>query len=411
MRQWNRDDSIIKTLGLLSWQLQSFMKLEDRMKKKIIENLPVLLGFLIIAVLLIIPTGYEGAVIYQDRERATAEVLEVDNSNILQIGVVSSGDQDCVLEIKDGVFKGEIVTGYNMLTGSLENDNVYKVGDKVFVLVSHKDGEIGAVSMIDLYRVDVEIILVVIFAIFLILTAGKTGIRAILSFGITILMIWKVLVPMYLNGYNPILVGILITTFLTIVIISLVFGFNRLMVSATTGSLAGILVTLIMGMLFTDVFQISGVVMTNSESLLYSGYGSLNLTQIFIASIFIGASGAVMDLAVDITSAVNEVVEKKPDISAKEAIISGMNVGKAAMGTMTTTLLLAYSGGYVSMLMVFMAQGTPVDNILNYKYVASEILDTIVGSFGLVSVAPLTAICAGVLLTKKQAAVQLELLD
>ncbi len=377
------------------------MKLEDRMKKKIIENLPVLLGFLIIAVLLIIPTGYEGAVIYQDRERATAEVLEVDNSNILQIGVVSSGDQDCVLEIKDGVFKGEIVTGYNMLTGSLENDNVYKVGDKVFVLVSHKDGEIGAVSMIDLYRVDVEIILVVIFAIFLILTAGKTGIRAILSFGITILMIWKVLVPMYLNGYNPILVGILITTFLTIVIISLVFGFNRLMVSATTGSLAGILVTLIMGMLFTDVFQISGVVMTNSESLLYSGYGSLNLTQIFIASIFIGASGAVMDLAVDITSAVNEVVEKKPDISAKEAIISGMNVGKAAMGTMTTTLLLAYSGGYVSMLMVFMAQGTPVDNILNYKYVASEILDTIVGSFGLVSVAPLTAICAGVLLTKK----------
>lgn len=100
-------------------------------------------------------------------------------------------------------------------------------------------------------------------------------------------------------------------------------------------------------------------------------------------------------------SAVNEVVDKKPDITPIEAIKSGMNVGRAAMGTMTTTLLLAYSGGYISLLMVFMAQGTPIDNILNYKYVASEILDTIVGSFGLVSVAPLTAICAGFLLTNK----------
>lgn len=75
----------------------------------------------------------------------------------------------------------------------------------------------------------------------------------------------------------------------------------------------------------------------------------------------------------DITSAVREVVEKKPEIGWKEAAQSGMNVGRAAMGTMTTTLLLAYSGGYISLLMVFMAQGTPVDNILNYKYVSAEI--------------------------------------
>ena len=139
--------------------------------------------------------------------------------------------------------------------------------------------------------------------------------------------------------------------------------------------------------------------MSYSESLLYSGYSHLNLTQIFMASIFIGSSGAVMDLAVDITSAVNEVVEKKPDICVKEAICSGMNVGRAAMGTMTTTLLLAYSGGYIALLMVFMAQGTPISNILNYKYVSAEIIDTVIGSFGLVSVAPLTAIFAGILLT------------
>ena len=121
-----------------------------------------------------------------------------------------------------------------------------------------------------------------------------------------------------------------------------------------------------------------------------------------MASIFIGASGAVMDLAVDITSAVHEVVEKKPEIGWKEAAQSGMNVGRAAMGTMTTTLLLAYSGGYIPLLMVFMAQGTPLDNILNYKYVSAEILHTIVGSFGLCTVAPFTALTSGILLTGRR---------
>ena len=144
--------------------------------------------------------------------------------------------------------------------------------------------------------------------------------------------------------------------------------------------------------------------MSYSESLLYSGYQDLNLTRIFMSSIFIGSSGAVMDLAVDICSAVNEVVEKKPGIGKWEAVRSGMNVGRAAMGTMTTTLLLAYSGGYVALLMVFMAQGTPIWNILNYKYVASEIIHTVVGSFGLVTVAPFTALTAGMLLAGRQKA-------
>lgn len=128
----------------------------------------------------------------------------------------------------------------------------------------------------------------------------------------------------------------------------------------------------------------------------------MNLTQIFMASIFLGSSGAVMDLSVDITSAVYEVVEKKPDISRWEAIRSGMNIGRAAMGTMTTTLLLAYSGGYIALLMVFMAQGTPVAHIFNYKYVAAEIIHTVLGSFGLVTVAPFTALCAGALLAGRK---------
>jgi len=178
----------------------------------------------------------------------------------------------------------------------------------------------------------------------------------------------------------------------------MVYGYDRRCLASSAGVMLGVLTTCIMGIVFTDVLRIHGAVMAYSESLLYAGYQNLNLTRIFMSSIFIGASGALMDIAVDITSAVNEVIRKKPDITRKEAIQSGFNVGRAAMGTMTTTLLLAYSGGYIALLMVFMAQGTPVINILNYKYVSAEILQTLAGSFGLVSVAPFTAVVSGILL-------------
>ena len=233
------------------------------------------------------------------------------------------------------------------------------------------------------------------------LFAGRTGIRAILSFVLTVLAIWKLLVPLYLKGWNPIWVGLVINLLLTTLIIALVYGFDRRCAAAVSGSFLGILVTCILGIVFTDLFRIHGAVMSYSESLLYAGFQELNLTQIIMASIFLGSSGAVMDLAVDITSAVHEVVEKKPDIKPWEAVKSGMNVGRAAMGTMTTTLLLAYSGGYIALLMVFMAQGTAVAHIFNYKYVAAEIIHTVIGSFGLVSVAPFTALCAGMMLTGK----------
>ena len=250
--------------------------------------------------------------------------------------------------------------------------------------------------------IPMELVMGAIFILFLILFAGRTGVRAVLSFFLTVLAIWKLLVPLYLKGYNPIWTGLVFTLLLSVLIIALVYGFDRRCVSAVSGTFLGILVTCLLGSLFTDLFQIHGAVMSSSESLLYAGYQDLNLTRIFMASIFIGASGALMDLSVDITSAVHEVVEKRPDIGWKEAVRSGMNVGRSAMGTMTTTLLLAYSGGYIALLMVFMAQGTPLVNILNYKHVAAEMVHTVIGSFGLVTVAPFTALCAGVLLSQKK---------
>ena len=364
---------------------------------------PVLVCLLAIVVLLLLPTGFEGALDYQQAERCTARVLSVDNSAIIDTGLVRSGEQLCQLEITDGLFEGRTVTGVNMLNGSLEQDKLFAPGDTALVVVSHDGDVITNVTMSDHYRLGWEALLAAAFAVFLILFAGRTGVRALASFALTILTLWKVLVPTYLNGYNPIWVGLAVTLFLTVLIIALVYGFDRRCAAAVSGSFLGILVTCILGVIFTDLFQIHGAVMSYSESLLYSGYQHLDLTQIYMASIFLGASGAVMDLSVDITSAVHEVVEKRPDLPWREAVKSGLNVGRAAMSTMTTTLLFAYSGGYIALLMVFMAQGTPLDNLLNYKYVAAEIIHTVIGSFGLVTVAPFTALTAGWLLAKGKA--------
>ena len=374
------------------------------MKKLVREHGTVIVSVILLLVLLVIPTGYEGALTYRNAERVRAKVLSTDESDIYDTGLVRTGEQRCRIEVLDGLFQGKKADAVNRLSGSLAQDKIFVAGDIAFVAISYKENEITAVMMTDHYRLDKEIILVGAFLLLLVLFAGKTGIRAILSFAVTILIIWKILVPGLLKGYSPVWLSLGIVALLTMVVLGLIYGFGRRFAASLSGALLGILVTAVLGVVFTDLFKIHGAVMESSESLLYAGYQGLNLTGIFMASIFLGSSGAVMDLAVDICSAVYEVVQKKPEISAKEAICSGFAVGRAACGSTTTTLLLAYSGSYTALLMVFMAQGTPLEFILNYKYVAAEIVHTIVGSFGLVTVAPLTAITSGILFTGKRMA-------
>lgn len=356
----------------------------------------------LIAVLLLLPTGYEraGASDTDGSARLRARVVSVDDSTIKDTGLVRTGEQVCQIRLLEGAHKGEVHRAYNMLNGSLEQDKIYQAGESALVLVSFDaSGEtVASVSMIDHYRITGEVLLLLAFFGGLVLFAGWTGVRAMLSFTLAVLSIWKVLVPACLNGVNPILVGALITATLCVMTIGLVFGFDRRCLAACAGAIAGLTITAALGVVSTNAFHIHGAVMSFSESLLYSGYEYLNLTQIFMASIFIGSSGAMMDLAVDIAASVHEVIERRPDLSRREAIRSGVHVGRAAMGTQITTLLLAYSGSYIALLMVFMAQGTPMINVFNYKYVASEIIHTLVGSLGLVGVAPLTAIASGVFL-------------
>ncbi len=365
---------------------------------------PVWICLLAVLMLWLLPTGFEGNIVFRESDIRSAKVMAVDDSTIVDTGLVRSGEQRCLIEIRGGRFAGRQAYGVNRLNGSLALDKEFAVGDIALARINYSGDEILSVSLIDHYRLPAELLLAGLFFALLVLLAGRTGVRAVLSFVVTVQMIWKVLVPLYLKGWNPIWVGLAVTIVLTVIIIALVYGFDRRCAAAVCGSSLGIAVTGLLGSVFTTMLRIHGAVMSNSESLLYAGYSHLSLTQIFMAAIFVGNAGAIMDLSVDITSAVYEVVVKVPKISRLEAARSGLNVGRAAMGTMTTTLLFAYSGGYIALLMVFMAQGTPPNVIFNFRYVAAEIIHTVIGSFGLVTVAPFTALCAGLFLAGRRAA-------
>lgn len=253
----------------------------------------------------------------------------------------------------------------------------------------------------DHYRLHLEVLLIGFFVVLLITFSGSTGVRTIISFVFTLICILKVFVPMLLKGYHPIYLALIIGVVISTVTLILVGGFTKKAYSAIFGSIASSLITCVLAIFFGNLFNIHGSILQWSESLIYSGYQNLNLTLIYQAGIYLSCSGAILDLAIDISAVVEEVVDKKPDISRKEILLSGLNVGRSVVGSQTTTLLLAYMGSFIGVMMVYMAQGTPLMSILNTKFISSEIVQTFVGCIVLVIVSPLTSLICSIIYTKK----------
>ena len=362
------------------------------------DKIFVLVITLVSIVLYLIPTGFP--IQEDDYIRSKAKIIAVDNQEVHQRGVVKTGVQGVSIEIMDGVYKGKRVEATNTLLGKLEMDKLFQAGDVALVVIKGEQGIIQAANVIDHYRLDVEGILFGLFALVLFWYARWTGVKALLSFVFTILILWKVLWPLILKGWDPIIVSQLVVCLIVGCVTFLIAGLNRIGVVAFLGTISGTIASCILGIIFGELFKVHGAVVPFAETLLHVGFSHIDLTKIFLAGIFLASSGAMMDVAMDIAVSVAELVEQKPSITRKEVIASGMKVGRAVVGTMTTTLLLAYSGAFTALMMVFMAQGTAVVNILNLTYIAVEILHTLVGSFGVVLVAPFTAMLAGWLLVQ-----------
>ena len=321
----------------------------------------------------------------------TAKVVEVDDSLIVRTGLLEYGTQRLTVELPDGSRRAAA----NELRAQLDLDKKFAPGDLALV----SEGGEPLVAR-DHFRLGWMAGLFVLFAALLIFFAGWTGAKALFSFVFCCLAVWKVLVPLTLAGASASWIVFGTVLLLTGVIMYLVAGATRVALSAFLGSMLGVGVSLLMAHLCMSLLHVNGATMPFSQALLYSGYGSLDLADVFVGAIILASSGAVMDLAMDIAAGVGEVSRHNPSLPRRKLFASGMSIGRAVVGTMTTTLLLAYSGGYLTMLMAFAAQGTAPAAFLNSTIVSAEVVKTIVGSFGLVSVAPFTALVSSWMMRK-----------
>lgn len=337
---------------------------------------------------------------FANSDRVRARITEVDNSTVKMIGPVKQGEQQLEMTDLSGKFKGRTFRSTNNLVGKIELDKLYSAGDFVLAVLdltgpkSDQGSDVLYATVFDHYRTGKTVALALLFFGLLILVTGSVGVKTVISFVFTGAMIVKVLLPAMLDGADPVIASFAVTTAITL----LVGGVNRRGFAAFAGPALGVLATAVLAQLCTVAFRLHGATRAFSESLLYSGYAHLDIQKLFIGGIFLASSGAVIDLAMDIAAGMSEVQEQQPQITRRGLIASGLCMSRFMTGTMTTTLLLAYSAEYTAMLMTFIAQGVPLENILNMVFVSAEVVHTLVGCFGLVLVAPFTAVAGGCIL-------------
>ena len=363
------------------------------MKNKTRRQCWILCGVMLVfcALLCLLPDPYLN--VTSAFPRARVRVESADNSMLDAVGITYNGVQTCQITVLDGPYAGLQTVSCNYLNSALDKDKLFQAGDTAWAMLQERESGV-TVTLIDHYRLDTELAMLAVLALALIGFGGVVGSGAMVSLAASAVMIWKLLIPLLLRGISPIAAAFVTVVLLTVIIDLLVAGFTRRCAVAVLGALAGTLVTCTAAWLLTLTLKLDGGDLPYVVPLLAQSAMGVNTRELYIGMMFLANSGALMDLSMDISASMEEIRVHKPDVSQGTLIRSGLSVGRSVLGTMTTTLMLAYSGNYLSMLMYFVGQGTPVTDILNLKYVSSQLLNTLVGSFGLVAAAPLTAVIA-----------------
>ena len=323
-------------------------------------------------------------------EFETARVLSVLEDNTAvdeETENVKKGDTTLEVELLTGRYKGDVckVTNYY---SALYNVDVSK-GDRVSVRIDTTGEHEYSVSIYNYDRVPLVIGLVIVFAIVLIALGGKQGLKAFLGLVYTVLVIVFVLLPLTLKGVAPIPLTIAIVFITSAVCYLLIGGLQKKTIAAALGSLAGVLIAALLGAMAAHIGGVTTFQMDEAEALLLvkSSY-PIQLRGLFISSILIAAIGAVMDIAMSISSAIGEVHEANAKLGFKELFAAGMNIGRDAMGTMANTLVLAYVGGALNMMVLIYSYGVSFIQLVNTDFVAIEMIRAIAGSIGIIGTVP-----------------------
>ncbi|MXY26611.1 YibE/F family protein, partial [Candidatus Poribacteria bacterium] len=330
------------------------------------------------------------------------------------VGIDTSDEADQVLSFRilSGQFRGEMIQVNNIWTGRAFGDRVIRKGDVLFLDIPLRDPmnpRIDTVSMREYFRTPFLLYLAGVLGVLMILVAGMKGVRAILTLFVTALTVLYVLVPLTVAGYNPIAIALLIAAFLTFTTFLLITGFSYKLISGVIGTLGGLAAVGVLSVLSQHVMALTGLAQEFGFLELglalwrTSSSHGWNFTGILSAGIILGAVGAMMDVSMSISSSVHEVKQVNPNITVRQAIRAGLNVGRDIMGTMADTLIFAYLGAHMMTMLLpridFPEVGIlyPFLRLVNDEATAVAIIQAVVGTIGLVLTVPIAAAVAGFL--------------
>ncbi|MBQ7147327.1 MAG: YibE/F family protein [Pseudobutyrivibrio sp.] len=336
-------------------------------------------------------------------EFETARVLSVIEDNTTadeEIENVKKGSAELEVELLTGRYKGDVchVTNYY---SALYNVDVAK-GDKVSVRVDTTDVGRYSVSIYNYNRIPLALGLVIVFFAILVIIGGKQGLKAFLGLVYTVVVIVFVLLPLILKGASPVplTIGIIFVT--SAVCFLLIGGIQKKTVAAALGSLAGVLIAALLGEIAARLGGVTTFQMDEAEALLLvKSTFPLKMRGLFISGILIAAMGAVMDISMSIASAISELHEANGKLGFKELFQAGMNIGKDAMGTMANTLVLAYVGGSLNMMVLIYSYGVSFTQLINTDFVAIELIRALAGSIGIIGTVPCVASIGAYMYSKK----------
>ncbi len=367
------------------------------MKRKIIPMVMVLISFFSFFV--------EAEEEYQEPELYKGEIIEVvseeDSSVETSGGEFFRRTQILKVELLNKEKKGEIIEIKNNVDEIMAYTLEVEVGDDVYVFFEYDSEGNELAAHIYEFRRDKDIyFLLGVFVVLMIAVGGIKGIKSLMTLGLTIIGI-RYLLSGIVSGGNPIFLSIVVSLVLTVVTMFLVAGFNLKAISAIVGTIGGVIIAGVITLFVSKTSNLTGLGTAEAQMLVYSDYHvAFDIHGILFASILLGTLGAVMDVCMSIASAINEVTEANPLMSAMDLFKSGMNIGKDVMGTMVNTLILAYVGTSVFLILIFMVNDTGYLNIINMDLVATEIVRAISGTIGLICAIPLTAFVSAFLENK-----------
>jgi uncharacterized membrane protein len=305
------------------------------------------------------------------------------------------------LKILSGPHAGTTVTSeYNYEVFEDIRGAVFEEGDKVVIYIDEDSkGNIINVNISELVRQDYLLYLTIGFVLLLILFGGIKGLKSFIALTITVLAVVKVMLPAILSGANPIYISVAVCIGVIVITLLIVSGLNNKTLAAIIGCAGGVVVAGIIALAIGSAMKLTGLADEEARMLLFIPQKiNFNFQGLLFAGIIVGAMGAAMDVGISIASSINEIVAKTEGLSVAELFKAGMNIGRDIMGTMSNTLILAYAGGSLQLLLLLLAYDISFFEIINREPIVVEVLRALAGSIGLLFTIPITSIAASILL-------------